>query len=112
MLLYEKPCENEGYDKTQRAFVISYKGKNKPSKVEFTIDANEDSPIVNPALVLKNYGRWYANLEINGEKVNRSQDYRQGAEFHHPVGTDIIIWLKYKSDKPITFSITPGGMVL
>jgi len=108
----ESQFSNEGYDQIQRAHVISYKGKGKPSNVEFRIDANEDSPIVNPAFVLKNYGRWWANLKINGETVNRGKDHRQGAEFHHPVGTDIVIWIKYKSTKPITLSISPGAMVL
>jgi hypothetical protein len=43
-----------GYDPTQRAFVVVREDSAKPSALECALEASEASPVVNPAIVMKN----------------------------------------------------------
>jgi len=99
-------CASEGYDQAQRAYVLSCKGRNKPSILEFTLAANENSPVVNPAFVVKGWGNAGASLRVNGKKVTRGRDFRFGHR-RSPEGSDLIVWFKTKSMQPITVSLSP-----
>jgi len=96
--------KSDNYDYTQRAYVINC--KETGNALEFELKASEDSPIVNPAFVIKNWGDLGAKLEINGRLINRGKNFRFGHR-HRVKGTDLIIWIKYKSMKPVKISVSP-----
>jgi len=57
-----KGCTSRGYDKAQRAYVLSAGGP----KLSFTVRASRTSPLVNPAFVVNNWkADWKAVVEIN-----------------------------------------------
>jgi len=91
---------SEGYDKTQRAFVFNCTGK--PSKVKSKVKASKDSPVVNPALLFKNWGQDAIKLKLNGKDLKEGKDLRVGFENDK----DLVIWLKHESVKPVQILVT------
>ncbi len=95
---------SEGYDYKQRAYVLSCKADCKD--LTFELSGSEDSPIVNPAFVIKNWGQGEAKLKINGKKIKCGKDFRFGHR-HTLEGSDLIVWVKKESTKPIRISLSP-----
>jgi len=92
----------EGYDYKQRAYVINC---SKPANsLKFELAGSEDSPVVNPAVVIKNWGERPARLKVNGRQVGRGESFRSGHR-HTFEGTDLIVWFKTESTKPIKISV-------
>ena len=100
--------KSQGYNVYQRAYELASTNKGKPSSLQFTLAANEGTPVVNPAFVIKNWGDSDVELKINGKPVKRGKRFRFGHN-HDMQGSDLIVWLKKKSTKPLTVSISPKG---
>jgi len=97
---------SEGYDKTQRAYILKCKKTSKPSTLKLVLQASKDSPVINPAFVIKNWGTKNAALKINGKKVPRGKDFRIGHR-RSPVSSNLIVWIRYESTKPVAISLSP-----
>jgi hypothetical protein len=93
------------YDYKQRTYQIYCPEQAKP--LQFQFFASEESPVVNPALVIKNWGQAEAELKINGNKINRGKRFRYGHR-HTLEGTDLIVWIKTESVEPVKMSIVPA----
>ena len=93
---------NQGYDRFQRAYVVEC-GDNAGT-LEFTLEASEDSPIVNPAFVIKNWDGRDVTLKINGKKIKRGKTFRYG--FRPTLdGQDLIVWIKHSDSSPVRIVI-------
>ena len=99
--------ESKGYRETQMAYVLSRKDIISNIPLDFTIEASEDSPLVNPAFVIGNWGESIPKLSINGETMDPGIDFRYGLE-HQLEGTDLIIWIRMESSRPVTVSVKPS----
>jgi len=97
---------SEGYDQTQRAYVLARRDIRKVSALEFELAASKESPVVNPAFVVKNWGKGGVSLAIDGEKVKWGKDFRFGYR-DTLEGGDLIVWIKTESTKPIKISLRP-----
>jgi len=96
-----KGFTSEGYSRDQRVFILS---KNLPASTDslrFEIIASEDSPIVNPAFVIKNWGQGQAVLKINGKMIKQGKKLRMGHR-HRLEGSDLIVWIETEATKPIS----------
>ncbi|MHC4345153.1 MAG: hypothetical protein ACYSUP_10755 [Planctomycetota bacterium] len=69
--------------------------------------ASEDSPLVNPAFVVRNWGEKKARFQINGKTVERGKNFRYGHR-HTLEGTDLIVWIKLESTQQVELSIIPA----
>jgi hypothetical protein len=97
---------SEGYSRDQRAFIFAANRPGGDATLEMTIAATEDSPIVNSAFLIKDWGESDAELAIDGKKVTRPQ--LVGFGHHHKIdGSDLIVWTRKTATKPITVSVTP-----
>jgi hypothetical protein len=67
------------FDKSQRAYVFT-RTDEKAGALEFTLDANEDSPVCHPAFVVKNWGKQSATLT----RRRTGLPARQGLPFRSP----------------------------
>ena len=106
MQLKSSMYRSEGYDPTQRAYVLACQNRDKPSKLEFTLAAGKASPVVNPAFVIKDWGTSGASLRVNGNLLARGRDLRFG--HHRTVGSsNLIVWFKLESTVPLQISIVP-----
>ena len=99
-----KGFESEGYDPTQRAFVLVREGSGKPAAAELTLQASQESPVVNPAIVIKNWGEGDASLTINGKPVVRGKDFRLG-HVERLEGVDLVVWVQRESSEPVRVEI-------
>jgi len=97
---------SEGYDKTQRAYVLQRKKSGKPPLIEFVLVAGEDSPAINPAFVINDWGDANAALSINGEVVKRGPRFRVGRR-RRVDATDLIVWTRIESTGPVRISLSP-----
>jgi hypothetical protein len=90
------------YDPTERSYQI--KGNNHAKSLNFSLDANSNSPIENVAVVVKNWGNRDVSLKMDGANVARGKAFRYG--FKDSIeGTDLVIYIEKKSVKPISISI-------
>jgi hypothetical protein len=95
-----------GYDQAEAAYQLINKRSGKPGKLAFCIAGSKERPIINPALVIRNWGECDVALELNGKKIERGQSFRFG--HHHALeGSDLIVWIKIESMEPIRVSLSP-----
>lgn len=97
--------KSEGYDYTQRAYILETKRPGAGLDLEFA--ASEERPLVNLALVIKNWGRDDASLRINGKKVPRGKDFRFGIEDDVEGNSTLIVWVKIKAVEKTRLSLSP-----
>lgn len=99
-------AESKGFDKGQRAYVISKKSK----KISFSLDGSEDSPILNPCFVIKNWGAdSKARLRINGKKQDKGSNVRQGVIRDTDGTLTLVLWLELSADSSLAFEISKGN---
>jgi len=98
--------ENLGYDKNQRAYVLICKSAGTPAALEFTLAGNAQSPVLNPAFVVKNWGDANVKLALNGKTIPRGKGFRFG---HQQTldGTDLVVWIKTETQAPLTLGLKP-----
>ena len=95
-----------GYDQNQRAYVLNCKPASAPTALAFTLAGSPQSPVLNPAFVVKNWGDADAKLTHDGKPIPRGKDFRFG---HRQTlgGTDLIVWIKTESHASLTFRLDP-----
>jgi hypothetical protein len=96
---------SEGYSRDQRAYLLVTETKQEMN-LEFELPAAEESPVVNPAFVIRNWGEADAVLKIDGEIVKPGRNFRFGR--HRTIeGTDLVVWTMKECTKPVKVSISP-----
>ena len=99
--------ENKGYDKNQRAYVLTCKNSSQPPKVKFELAASEKSPVLNPCFVLEDWGAGDVSLKIDGKEIKRGGNFRFGHN-HRIDDSDLVVWLKLESNRPVTIALSPA----
>lgn len=92
------------YDKYQRAYVLNNISADDSVALNFTLNGGKDSPVVNTAFVILNWGEDEAALSIDGKKVERGSAFRFGHRAR-PSGIDLIIWIRGEYQKPVHFTL-------
>jgi len=96
------------YDPTQKAYNVPRQGRG-PVELKFSlVDPDLSNPlcIINPTFIVKDWDTPGVELKVDGKTVKQAKDFRIGYEETH-TGSDLICWLKMKSDKTVKFSISP-----
>jgi hypothetical protein len=99
---------SKGYSRNQRAYILSRDPAHLPQMLEFELAASEDSPIINPAFVIKNCGQAQVRLTINGKSIKRGKNFRFGYR-HTLESSDLIVWLKIESTNKLKVSFIPSA---
>ena len=96
--------ESQGYDQTQRAFVLLRQAAPQVAQLHIGLEASAESPILNPAFVIQNWGDAAPSLLIEGKKIARGSGFRYGLV---PTldGTDLVVWLKLESSRRIRLEL-------
>ena len=107
MLVSGGGATGKGFDPAQRAFVVERNEAARPSALSITLQASSDSPIVNPAIVVRN---WDAGVEIrvNGKPMVPGKSLRLGFA-QRLEGCDLIIWLQAEAHEPVRIELEPMG---
>jgi hypothetical protein len=97
---------NHGYDQTQRAYLLTCKKPGKPLPVEVKLLASENSPVLNPALIINSWGDAGAKLRIDDKAILRGKNFRLGYRKRID-GMDLIVWIKKESTCPLRIKLIP-----
>jgi hypothetical protein len=103
-LVIQSGASDSQFDSTQRCYVISSSNKQEIEKLKFSLQANSDSPVVNPAFVIKNWGDHQALLKVNGKEVPRGKAFRIG-HIRRINQYDLVVWLELESNTMIAISM-------
>ena len=95
---------NEGFDPVQRAFVLARVGTREPAAVDITIRATSESPLVNPVLMIRDWGGREPSVAIDGQPAPLSKDVRAGY-IHRLDGDDLVLWIRKDSTKSTRISV-------
>lgn len=100
----------EYYDPAQRAYVLDW--KENQTELEFDLIADLDyygvaSTIVNPAFVVRGWGRDPVQLEVDDRLVQAGKELRSGYEAADS-GANLVVWLKLESKVPVNISFRKG----
>jgi hypothetical protein len=98
--------QSEGYDPAQRAFIVVRNSAGSLAALVLTLQASGSSPVLNPAIVVKNWGDEAAQLKVNGKPVNWGTDFRHG-HVRKLDGTDLIVWVRQESTSPLHIELMP-----
>jgi hypothetical protein len=91
-----------GYDKTQRCYLLENQN-SKATPVELTLNGSKDSPVVNPAIIVKNWNSAGARILVDG-KENRNS--KIGIN-HQLDGDELILYIPLKSEVPVKITVLP-----
>jgi hypothetical protein len=99
--------QSQGYDQTQRAFVVTRQTAATAPQLRLSLQASSESPLINPAFVIKNWGDSEPKLRVDGKPVSRGANVRYG--FVPTLeGSDLVVWLRMESTKPTSVGIAMG----
>jgi hypothetical protein len=92
----------KGYDRAQRCYQLE---SNKPAAgpVELTLKGSKDSPVINPAILVKNWNSNGAKILVNGKAYKNSKV----GIYHQLGGDDLIIYIPLNEITPVRITITP-----
>ena len=95
---------SQGYDEGQRAFVFTRVTPPAAGSLHVLLHASTDQPLVNPAFVVKNWGREAPKFTVEGRPVDRGATLRYGF-VSHPEGDDLVIWMQLTSVVPVRLEV-------
>jgi hypothetical protein len=101
--------ESNGYKPEEKAYQLKCKKAGEPTDLVLSIDATKESPLVNPAFVIENWGRKGIVMKTSdGNVVKPGRDFRVGQR-KSADGVDAILWLRAEETTPVTITLAPEG---
>ncbi len=94
------------YDPAQKAYVMEKKA-DQVGAATIDLAASAKSPMVNPAFVFKNWGDGAATVTLDGAALSLGPDCRLGRN-RTLEGTDLVVWLRRESTRPVVVRVAPG----
>jgi len=93
---------SKGYDKSQRCYQIENTNR-KALQTEITIHGSKDSPVINPAIFVKNWNSNLAKILVNGKENSNT---KVGIN-HQLDGDDMVVYISLKAEAPVRITILP-----
>jgi hypothetical protein len=88
------------YEPKERAYKVTKVGSGN---FNCTLAGSSSNPIINPAIVIDDWGKSDAGLSING--VHYTGDYRVGHE-----GDNLVVWMAYEATSSTDITIAQGAV--
>ncbi len=95
-------CKSLGYDMSQRCYQLVNTVQNA-SKTEILLKGSKDSPIINPAIYIKNWNSEGGKILVNGKEF---KNYKVGVN-HELDGTDLCLFISINDVAPVSITILP-----
>jgi hypothetical protein len=93
---------SKGYDKAERCYQLE--GNNsKAGTLEFTLKGSEDSPVINPAIRVKNWNSDGAKILVNGKE---NKNCKVGIN-HQLDGDDLVLYISLDEEVTVKITILP-----
>ncbi|MBN1387579.1 MAG: LamG domain-containing protein [Bacteroidales bacterium] len=100
-----KGIRNSGYDKTQRAYILAWENKEEPEKIEISIKASGESPMVGACIILKNISSDIARIRNGNRNLKPGTDYHVG-RINTLESSKLILWIENKSATKESYTLT------
>ncbi|MDA3867538.1 MAG: LamG domain-containing protein [Salinivirgaceae bacterium] len=96
-------CSNAIYVKSEKAYYLT---KNA-DLIQFNILASNESPLVNPAFIIRNWNKPLDKVEvkINGQVITDNKALKKGIEIDTDGKPMLVIWMKLVSENVSIFRI-------
>jgi hypothetical protein len=94
---------SDGYSRNDRAYHL-HRLAAGGSSLQFSLEAGEKSPAVNPAFVIDGWGSGGASLTLNGMPVAEGKDFRVG-HIERLEGTALVVWMRAQLAQPTKFRL-------
>jgi hypothetical protein len=92
---------SRGYDRSQRCYQIDDSEK-KSGPLEISLQGSDDSPVINPAIRVKNWNSDEAKILVNGKPGTNCS-----IGFNHELdGTDLVIFVFINETAPVKLTIS------
>jgi hypothetical protein len=91
---------SKGYDKTQRCYQLE-STTPKAGTLVFTLRGSKDSPIINPAILIKNWNSDGAKILVNGKE---SSNCKIGIN-HQLEGDDLVLYINLNEEVPVKITL-------
>jgi hypothetical protein len=95
----------DGYDRTQRTYVFTLRDSDKTRSVEFDIAATSETPLHNPAFVVRRWQGSVAKVAVNGGR-HKPAEIQQAVEFGL-TDNSLVVWLPADISTTTRVNITP-----
>ena len=95
------------YDQSERAYLVEKTGPGDPAPFTFRLEASGEFPLVNPAIIIRNWGNHPIAVSVNGNELVRDASFRQGIR-KGIYGEDLILWIKMERNDPVQVTVSPG----
>jgi hypothetical protein len=93
------------YDAAQRAYVLT-RDNGQVKQLTVRLNASPESPMVNPAFVVSNWGSdREARISIDGKETNDTIDIRQGGVRRANGVNALVIWMEVSRTEPLQVTI-------
>jgi hypothetical protein len=94
-------AEYASFDKSQKAYIM----EATEGDISLVINASKETPVHNPCLVIKNWGKNSFDITMNGNKLTAGKELKFG---YVPVegGYNLVIWMDVKSSALFEISIS------
>ena len=96
-----------GFDRGDRAYQLTRANAEVTTSLTCEIRASIAAPLVNLALVVRNWGAGGATLELDGHPVPRGKEFRYGYR-HELDGSTLLVWIQREATRPLTIRLTPA----
>jgi len=98
--------KSEGFDPSQRAYVLKNSAAGKPGRAEFTLSADSDSPVNNLCLLIKGWGDEGEAVTLDGKPLTKKDGLRLGV-LPTLTGSDLVVWITIEATRPVTIALAP-----
>ena len=89
----------------ERAYYITRTSDAAPD-LKFTMAGSEDSPVINPCFVIKDWDAKNLALTVDGKSIERGPDFRWAIEKDADGQARLIVWIKMTASKSVEFSLS------
>lgn len=104
-LIVENGTASGRYDLTQRCYVLSGLECRGKESLKFRLEADSDSPVINPAFIVENWGNREAVLQVDGKTVPQGKAFRFG-HIRRVNRYDLVVWIQLESDQAVEISLS------
>ena len=99
MIISSEGFKGGNYDEAERAYILE-KTAGDDNSLEFILKGSAESPVINPAVIIKNWGNQQVTFSINGKEMKQSKDFKQGIR-KSLEGEDLILWIRMNRQNPV-----------
>jgi hypothetical protein len=103
MVISSEGFKGGNYDQSERAYVVE-KNTGNAAPLKLLMNGTEESPLINPAIIIKNWGNHLSTIKVDGKSLAQGKDFKQGIR-KTSEGDDLILWFKLNGKGKVEITV-------